>query len=202
VEHWKNPDIERYEPQKILIVGLTSKKEAREKFENQLKKELEKRGNTSVTSLDFFSSIAQTGKMTEAQLKIMENTLLEQGFDTILLSKIIGVENKIQYKENYNNYEETYRKFVDEYLMYQDIYYNPDYYDAYTVYHSETSMYCICPTKERELLWKGYIDIIDPASIDGSVTDFVYLAIAVMEHEQLIRTEAVPEVTPEKELIN
>jgi hypothetical protein len=192
IDHWKNPDIDVYEPQKTLIIGLTFNREARKKFENQLKAELEKRGNTAVTSLAFFNKAFQNEKMTEAQLKIVENMLLEEGFDTILLTKIIGVENKIQYKENYHNYDETYRKFTDEYLMYQDIYYNPEYYNAYTVYHSETSMYCICPTKDRELLWKGYIDIVDPTSVEDSVTDFVYLAIAVLEHEALIKIDMVP----------
>ncbi len=25
-------------------------------------------------------------------------------------------------------------------------------------------MYCICPTKDRELIWKGYINITGPQS--------------------------------------
>lgn len=202
VDHWKSPDIDFYEPQKVLIVGLTSNVEARKKFEKQLKKELELRGSEAVTSLTLFDPSLRTEKMSEEELKAIENKLIADGFDTILFTKIIGVEDKIQYKENYHNYDETYRKFTEEYLMYQDIYYNPEYYDAYTVYHSETSMYCICPTKDRELLWKGYIDIVDPTSIDASVTDYVNLAIAVLEEEQLIKPKTGGNTEKKKELIN
>ncbi|MEM6718957.1 MAG: hypothetical protein AAF611_06575 [Bacteroidota bacterium] len=204
VDHWKNPDIDTYEPQKVLIVGLTSNVEARQQFEQKLKAELEARGSEAVTSLTLFDPSLRKEKMTEKELKAIELSLIEDGFDTILLTKIIGVEDKIQYKQHYQDYDDTYRKFTDEYMMYQDIYYNPEYYDAYTVYHSETSMYCICPTKDRELLWKGYIDIVDPTSIEESVTDYVYMALAVLEHEQLIkeRTSLKEDTKKQDELIN
>ena len=160
---------------------------------------MEARGSEAVKSLTLFDPSLRTEKMTTEELKAIEN-----GFDTILLTKVIGVEDKIQYKENYQGYDETYRKFSNEDLMYQDIYYNPDYYESYSVYHSETSMYCICPTKDRELIWKGYIDIIDPTSIEVSVTDYVYMAIAVLEHEQLIKLkpDTKEEDETKEELIN
>lgn len=200
IDYWKSPDIDRYEPQKVLIVGLTSNLEARKKFENQLKTELELRGSEAVGSLTLFDPSFRTEKMTKEALKTLENKLIDDGFDTILFTKIIGVEDKIAYKENYHDYDETYRKFTDDYLMYQDIYYNPEYYDQYTIYHSETSMYCICPTKDRELIWKGYIDIVDPKSIDESVDDFIKLAIAVLEEQQLINQKIV--IPVKKELID
>ncbi|KAB8154968.1 hypothetical protein EZY14_003550 [Kordia sp. TARA_039_SRF] len=202
VDQWKNPDIDVYEPQKVLIVGLTSNVEARQKFEQKLKEELEARGSEAVTSLTIFNPAMQPEKLTEDELKAIENSLIEDGFDTILLTKIIGVEDKIAYKKNYDDYDETYRKFRSEYLMYQDIYYNPDYYNEYKVYHSETSMYCICPTKDRELLWKGYIDIVDPTSIKKSVTDYVYMALAVLENEQLIKPKTTRKKENTEELIN
>ncbi|WP_420572899.1 hypothetical protein [Kordia sp.] len=202
IDHWKSPDIDRYEPQKVLIVGLTSNVEARKKFEQQLKTEFEARGSEAITSLTLFDPALRTEKMTPEELKAIEKQLIDDGFDTILLSKIIGVEDKIEYKENYQNYDETYRKFTEEYLRYQDIYYNPEYYNAYTVYHSETSMYCICPTKDRELLWKGYIDIVDPTSIEESVTNYINLAIAVLEHEQLIKPKTINKKEKKEELIN
>ena len=70
--------------------------------------------------------------------------------------------------------------------MYQDVFYNPEYYKEYTIYHAETSMFCICPTKDRELIWKGYIDITDPTNIEQTVKDYVRLAILVLEEEQLL----------------
>ncbi len=200
IDYWKNPDIERYEPQKVIIVGLTSNMEARQKYEKQLKEELELRGAEAVESLTLFDPSFRTEKMTEEALKTLEDKLIADGFDTILFTKIIGVEDIIAYKKNYHNYDETYRKFSDDYLQYQDIYYNPEYYDQYTIYHSETSLYCICPTKDRELIWKGYIDIVDPTSIDESVDDYVKLTIAVLEEQQLINPRTI--IPVKKELID
>jgi hypothetical protein len=160
------------------------------------------RGATAVTSLTLFDASFRTEKMTKEELKVIENKLIDDGFDTILFTKIIGVEDKITYKDNYHNYDETYRKFTDEYLIYQDIYYNPEYYNEYTIYHSETSMYCICPTKDRELLWKGYIDIVDPRSVDESVDDYIKLTIAVLEEQQLINQKSVLKEEKKKDLIH
>ena len=179
VESWKNPDIDSYEPYKILIVGLTSDEVAREQFENRLKNELQLRGYEAIISLDVFKNKFNTVRMTETELDELENQLVTDNFDTILLTKIIGVEDKVAYRKNYKGYDETYRKFKDDYLMYQDIYYNPDYYDNYIIYHAESSIYCICQTKERELLWKGYINITDPRSIEKTVNDYVSLVLMV-----------------------
>ena len=186
VENWKNPDIDTYEPFKVLVVGMTSNNEARQKFEQQLKNELEARGSQAVMSLDYFDASLTAENITEASLKKLEYNLIKDGFDTILFTKVIGVENKVVYKKSYTDDDNTHRKFRDEYLKYQAIYIDPGYYDEYNVFHAETSMYCICPTKERELIWKGYIDIMDPISIDETVNDYVRLAIVVLEEQQLI----------------
>jgi len=186
VDNWKNPEIDTYEPTKVLVVGITSNIEAREIFEQQLKGELEARGIVAITSLDFFNPTVETEKMTEEDLKTLEGKLIIDGFDTILLTKVVGVEDKIIYKKEYDDFDNTYRKFNEEYLMYQDIFYNPDYYENYTVYNTETSMYCICPTKERELIWKGYIDIVDPKTTKETINHYVRLVIIVLEEQQLI----------------
>jgi len=186
IETWKNPDIDTYAPSKVLVVGLTSNIEAKQKFEDQLKEQLEMRGAEVVTSLELFKSSFITEKLTEDELKVLENDLIRDGFDTILFSKVIGVEDRIAYSKNYDVYDETFKKFREDYLRYQDIYYNPDYYEEYIIYHAETSMYCICPTKDRELIWKGYVDIVDPQSINKSVKDYVNQVIKVLEEQALI----------------
>lgn len=186
VDSWKNPDIDSYEPYKVIVVGLTSDETARLQFEEKLKQELELRGYEVVMSSDLF----KTEKMNTAELDSLESQLIKSGFDTILLTKIIGVEEKITYSESYKSYNETYRKFKDEFLKHQDIYYSPNYYNAYQIYKAETSVYCICPTKDRELIWKGYINITDPQaqSIEKTVNDYVKLAVLVLEEEQLIKS--------------
>ena len=185
VDTWRNPDVAAYNSSKILIVGLTSNKKAREKFERKLKREYEKRGIEAVMSLEVFEASLSTEK-TENELKELENRLIEDGFDSILFSKLIGVEDKMAYNSTYRDIDYSYRNFRDDYYKNQDIYFNPEYYIKYKVYHAETSLYCICPVKDRELIWKGYIDILDPESANNTVDDYVALVVYALEEEQLL----------------
>lgn len=185
-DSWKNPEIESYAPSKILVVGLTSNIEAKQKFENKLKEEFLMRGTDAYTSFEVFPKSFKTEKLTENELDSLEQQLLQDGFDTIIFSKVVGSEDKIVYTKNFDVYDETFIKFKEDYLRYQDSFYNPEYYEEYTVYHAETSVFCICPTKERELLWKGSINIVDPQSIDKTINDYINLIIEALETEQLL----------------
>ncbi len=186
VNNWKNPDIDTFEPTKILIVGMTSNKSARKKFEKQFKEEYLSRGIEAVTSLEMFGKSFVEDRKSEAALKEMENKLTNDGFNSILFTKVIGVEDKILFSEEYNDFENTHRRFRDDYYDNQDIYYNHNYYQKYKVYHAETSLYCICSGKDRDLIWKGYIDIIDPGSVKATIDDYINLVLFVLEEQQLI----------------
>lgn len=201
VSNWKNPHIDTYHPSKILVIGLTANVEAQKKFEKQLKDQLEIRGTEVVMGLDILDPSFRTEKMTTEKINTLENKLINDGFDTVLFSKVIGIEDKVAYKKNYKVYDQTYKKFKDDYLLSQDIFYTPKYYEAYSIYHAETTMYCICPTKDRELLWKGYVDIIDPQSMDETVNDYVRLLIIVLEEQQLISPKITIEESPLKEAL-
>ena len=200
VDTWKNPEISSYNPSKVLIIGMTSNAEAKQQFENQLKQQLESRGAKAVTSMEFFDDSMTTVSMTATQMDTLENKLIGEGFDTILFTKVIGVDDKIRYKKNYGGFDETYKKFKEEYLRHQDVYYNPEYYEDYKLYHTETNMYCICPTKERELIWKGFIDITDPQNVEEIVNEYVKLVIFALEEQHLIEP-LNPEETSDDEAI-
>ena len=193
VENWKNPDIEVFETNKVLIVGITSNEKAKRQFEEQLKQEYQARGIDAYTSLEVFQPDFTTKKQSEESISQLESKLIANNFDAILLTKVIGVEDKIAYKNNYGDYDETHRRFKEDFLMYQDIFYNPDYYNEYKVYHTESSLYCLCPTKDRELIWKGYIDITDPQNINETVTDYVKLVTIVLEEQGLLVPESIQE---------
>jgi hypothetical protein len=76
--------------------------------------------------------------------------------------------------------------FNEDYRRHQNIYYEDEYYENFTVYNAETSLYCICSGKERSLIWRGSIDILDPKNIDKTIDDYVQLVILAMEEQNLI----------------
>lgn len=193
-DQWKNPDIDVYEANKVLIVGMTPNVEARKQFEMALKQQYEARGIEAVMSLDLFEPNFTTEEKSEAELKRIENILLANGFDTVLFSKVVGVKDKTQHSNLYKIDKLVGKHFSEDYLEHQDVYYKPDYYKEYIVYKAETALYCICPTKERELIWKGYIDVVDPGSIKETVKDYVKLLIYVLEDQQLLTKDKIKNV--------
>ena len=185
-DRWISPDASDYTLQKVFIVGLTNNEVAKAQFEKKLQKQLIERGIEASISLDKFDADFLESKKTDDELKALEHQLIQEGFDAVIFTKVAGIKNKIQYKKDYSNFDKNHKKFNDDFLMYQDQVFNPDAYQEYQVYNAETSVYCLCPTKDRTLIWKGYIDIVDPENIDQTVNDYSKLLILVLENDGII----------------
>ncbi len=175
VHNWKNPDIVLFNANKVLVVGMTQNGEAREEFESKLRKEFTNRGVEAVRSIDLFDVEFTSASRSE-----------EKDFDAILFTKVVGSENKQAFIKKMAELDDFHGTFREDYLGHQDIYYDADYYKQYTVYHAETSLYCICVGKERELIWNGAIDITDPVDIKKTVDDYIKLVVKAMEEQDLI----------------
>ncbi|WP_339875400.1 hypothetical protein [Olleya marilimosa] len=185
-DRWISPDASDYTLQKVFIVGLTNNEVAKAKFEKKLQKQLIERGVEASISLDKFDADFLESKKTDDELNALEHQLIQEGFDAVIFTKVAGIKNKIQYKKDYSNFDKNHKKFNEDFLMYQDQVFNPDAYQEYQVYNAETSVYCLCPTKDRTLIWKGYIDIVDPENIDQTVNDYSKLLILVLENDGII----------------
>ncbi|WP_299157825.1 hypothetical protein [uncultured Tenacibaculum sp.] len=186
IEYWKNPEVDTLSLSKVLVIGMTPNVEARDKFEELLTNEFEARGIDAVPSLDIFEPKFRIEGKTEKELKVIEDVLTANYYDAVIYTKVVGVENRRVFSEKYKEKKYLDIKFKDEYYNHREILENPNYYEEYKIYNAETSLYCICPTKDRELIWKGYIDIVDPKSIEETVNDYVNLLILALEEQQII----------------
>ncbi len=186
VTNWKNPDIVLFDAYKVLIVGMTQNEAAREKFETRLQKEFTKRNVESFRSIDLFDIEFTSSEKSEQELSDVEQQLLEKDFDAILFSKIVGSQNRQTFRKRISNVDRFINTFRDDYLEHQPIYYDEAYYDEFTVYQAETSLYCICVDKERELIWRGNIDVMDPSNIDKSIKDYIKLVVLALEEQDII----------------
>ena len=196
VDNWKNPDIVIFDASKVLLVGISNNEESRVNFENKLQKEFEIRDVEAVRSLDVFDVDFTNSKRTEKELDALEQSLLDKDFDAILLTKIIGSETRQSFRKSINELYSNGEGFNEDYRRHQDIYNDEEYYETYTVYNAETSLYCICAGKKRSLIWRGNIDILDPDNVEKTVKDYVRLIIVAMQEQDLIfRKEDKDEVT-------
>lgn len=196
VENWKNPDIVLFDAQKVLIVGMSQDESAREKFESKLKKEFAKRDVEAMRSMDVFDISFTNSRKTEKELDDVEQSLLDKDFDAILFTKITGSEDRQTLMKSISRWDNYQGRFNDDYLSHQDIYYDEGYYDKFKIYHAETTLYCICEGKERAMIWRGSIEIMDPKNIEKTVSDYIKLVVLAMEEQDLIfRKEIEDEVT-------
>lgn len=123
---------------------------------------------------------------TEEELLELEEALIQEGFDAILLSKVIGVEERVTLVSAIRNIDRNYNSFRDDYYQNQEIYYDHDYYESFQVFHAQSSLYCICPDKERETIWRGTLEVTEPGNIKTAINDYVKTLIWILTQQELL----------------
>ena len=191
VENWKNPDIVLFNANKVLIVGMAQDKNNRESFETKLQYGFSERGVEAWRSIDIFDLSLTDSRKTETELDNVEQSLLDKDFDAILLTKITGSENRESFVKSISRWDDHQSRFNDDYLEHQGIYYDDNYYEKFTVYHAETTLYCICEGKERAMIWRGIIEITEPDNIEKAIKDYVKMVIIAMEDQDLVFTSQI-----------
>ncbi len=189
IENWKDPDTVLFNANKVLLVGMTQNEEARSAFEEQLQKEFDNRDVEAWKSIDVFDLSFTDSKKSEAELDMVEQSLLDKGFDAILFTKITGSENRENFLKSMSRWEDGQVRFNDDYLEHQGIYFDNTYYENFKVYFAETTLYCICEGKERAMIWRGIIEIMDPSNVNKAIKDYVKLVVTALEEQDLIFIE-------------
>lgn len=183
---WKNPDIVLFDAYQVLVVGMVQDDNARMEFETRFADALKEQGVDAVRSIDLFDVEFTSSKRSEKELEEVEQQLLDKGFDAILFTKVVGTENRRTFKEHLNNVDKMFVRFSNDYLEHQDIYYDPEYYDSFNIYHAETSLYCICVGKDINLIWRGEVDVAEPANIGKAIDSYIKVITKSMGEQDVI----------------
>lgn len=183
---WKNPDIVLFDAYQVLVVGMVQDDRARMEFETKFADALKAQGVDAMRSIDLFDVEFTSSKRSEQELEDVEQQLLDKGFDAILFTKVVGTENRRTFKEHLNSVDKMFMRFSNDYLEHQEIYYDPEYYDSFNIYHAETSLYCICVGKEIELIWRGEVDVTEPANVNKAIDSYIKLITKSMGEQEVI----------------
>nr|AWJ66269.1 hypothetical protein [uncultured bacterium] len=186
VDQWKSQETGIYQGNKVLIIGITPNLDTRKMYEQRLALALEKKGVNAVKSIDFFEKSFSEAKKSQEQLSEIENQLFEAGFDTVLFTTVTGSENKVTAVQSFNDMKNTFGSFMDYYYTNQHVFYQEFSREIYQIYHTETALYCICPGKDRELIWKGSVDIVDPQKAERSVAHYVKVLTEELKKNKLL----------------
>lgn len=186
VSTWKNPDIVLFDAHKVLVVGLAQDENIRMEFETRLVDKLEAEKVEAMRSIDVFDVEFTSSQRSEEELALVEQQLLDKDFDAILFTKVVGTESKRTLKERVHNIDRMFMRFSTDYLEHQDIYYDPESYDSFNIYHVETSLYCICDGKEMELIWRGDLDVTETVKVDKTIETYIKLVTDKMGEQEII----------------
>ncbi len=187
VDSWRNTEINKFQPKKVLILAMTDNLTARKIFEEELTKELQLRRINARASADFSDDTFMHLEKTEEEIAMISEKLVKNQFDAVLITVIKSVDEKQAYAQNtYGAYGSRWPYFGRYYNYYQDYYYTPVFYEDYKVYHVETSIYNINNEQNKSLIWVGSIDIIDPKTITKTVKDYTKKLLTALEKENLI----------------
>ncbi len=183
---WKNPDTVIFDAYQVLVVGMTQEDATRVEFETKFAEALKSQGVDAVRSIDLFDVEFTSAERSEQELAEVEEQLLDKGFDAILFTKLVGTENRRTFKEHLNDVDKLFMRFSTDYLEHQNIYYDPEYYDTFNIYHAETSLYCICIGKEIELIWRGEVHVTEPHNINKAIDSYIKLVTKSMGEVDVI----------------
>ncbi|MEY8019812.1 hypothetical protein AB8P51_03205 [Muriicola sp. SD30] len=186
VSTWKNPDIVIFDANKVLIVGMTPNEDSRIEFETEMLEKFTDQGIEAMRSIDLFDVDFTNSVRTESELDDVEQRLLDKDFDAILFTKILGSESRQTLSRKLSDLDRNNARFKEDYLGHQNIYYEDEYYQRFTVYFVETSLYCICVDKERELIWRGVLEVPDPIEAEKTIREYTEIVVSAMEMEDLI----------------
>lgn len=186
VGSWKNPDYVIFDAKQVLVVGMAQDRQLRREFESRLVEQFKKEGVEAVRSVDVFDLAFTSAKRSEEELEDAMELLIERDFDAILLTKVIGMGHRVSLMESVADIDRTFDTFSADYLEHQDIYYDSGTGKQFDLFHLETSLYCICVGKERELVWRGNIDLVEPLDTDKVMDSYIALIRGAMEEEEVI----------------
>jgi hypothetical protein len=189
IKAYKNPETYTFEASKVLVIGMTANKELRSSFEKNVAEALEKENVNAVKSVDFFETSFTNRKQTIEELNALESQLLEAGFDAIVLTKVVGQQTKVPLIAVYDAVEKGKHNTFDKYYYgNQNLFFDTEL-AHYIVYSTETSLYCICPGKERELLWQGTIEVTKSSNSKRNIKDYTKTLIKTLEESNLLVVE-------------
>lgn len=185
VDEYINSEAPNFQANKVLVVGLTPDGGLQNQFEYSLVQALKAEGIIAEKSVEYFESTFNENNQSEEKLEAIEKELIDAGFDAVLFSKVTGLESKVSISQSYRNLTKSFESFSDYY--YEN---KPNSSDIqaedYPIYNTETSLYCLCPGKERDLIWRGKIDIVNPPRVATTIRDYVETLILTLKRSNIL----------------
>jgi len=168
-EQTKNPP--EAPPRKILVVVVAADANLRSSFEDVIAGELSLRGTTAVASTASFPELPKDRGAFEAKLA-------SEGFDAVTVTRLVGKDDKYEWKEGHTSYRSDYMGmdcWGGYWYAYSQVFVQ-GYLESETKVRARTDLWRTSATKGR-LVWSGTTESLDPSTAPQAARE-VGVAIA------------------------
>lgn len=181
---FKNQESQSAEVTKVLIVGLTTNKDSRSFVEERLTAKFKEKGIDAVQSKDYFSSNGDHF-ISKQDIENAEKDLIEKGFTTILISKLVRTDERKTILQTILKLMKSYNSFDND-GDYSDLSFNESENAKYITYNTQTAVYCICPDKEKSLIWNTTIELKKHNSVKRDIKRFTNYLFKEIDSDLLL----------------
>ena len=179
VSSWRQSDkhVHIDELNKVLVIALIENETNRYKAEHQIVKYLDGKGFVSHEYLD-----DSFNKKNETEIM---NKIRNDGFDGIVLMRLIDVDKERVYVPSETNYyPNDFQNFGGYYLTQHYRYKTSGYYMTTKTYILETVIFSL---KDNKIIWSGITETFEPEGIKKMTNEISKVIYKQMVEEKFIR---------------
>ncbi len=184
---WKNPNFTGKKFHRVLALGLSDQTGIRADFEDVLAAQLSATGVEAIPG----SAILLRPEGTQFDLNYLKTQIRENKIDTVVVSRLIKVENTVTYIPGtpYAPFP-YYNTFYGYYGAVYPMVYSPDYLREDKKVRIETNLYVISP-EGGEFVWTGVTDTFNPSKVHKAINGLVKLVIKQMQTDGVLQPDSL-----------
>jgi len=104
IDSWKNREVTTFEPEKLLVIGMTNNLTVRKIFEEDMKNALQGRGINTIESSTVLEKSFTDSQKSEEEIDTVKEELLANGFDAVALTAVVGIDDRRDYNSGYYSF--------------------------------------------------------------------------------------------------
>jgi len=175
----RSPGYEKVVFTNLLVIGVGENEDARRLFEDAFAKTLTGDGAQGQPS---WRLLPQSTLLSDQQL---EGAVETGGFDGVLITRLLGVDEEQEYVEGrtYSERNKLYPHYKGYYRGAYKVVHEPGYFKTKSTYRLETNLYA---ASDGGLVWSGQSNTVDPESIGEGIDSMTEAVATKLKEERLI----------------
>ncbi|WP_075591068.1 hypothetical protein [Labilibacter marinus] len=181
---WQKEGFEGKNFKKILVVATSKNLESRTTLENTVVGWLAKEGINAENSLSLFPPFVDIKELDE---KTIESKIKAGGYDAVLVSSLIDVNEQDVYEQGSNYYpmHYGYRRYIYNGYGYA---YSPGYYRQQKTYVVESRLFDTAKENAKEaIVWSGQSSLTDPSSYESGAKQYASTLVKTLLKSNTIK---------------